>query len=380
MAPLTEPEPNRHAGRLLSSPMHLYDRQQTQRTRPLGALTAVDLFCGSGGLTRGLKDAGFGVLGAVEVDDLAVETYRDNHPEVFVWKADIRDIGGEEILDRLGLGVGELDLLAGCPPCQGFSTMTTLNGGRSVADPRNDLVLEYGRLVQELRPRAILMENVPRLAQDERMERLIRLLEECGYPAGEGHRVLNAVDYGVPQRRKRLVLMAGRAGAIPHGPVVPQRMTVRQAISFLPLPGRSGDPLHDLPERRSERVRYLIRAIPRDGGSRADLGEDRQLACHTGFDGFKDVYGRMWWDRPAPTITGGCFNPSKGRFLHPHQDRNITLREAALLQSFPVDYRFSLSRGKQGAAGLIGNAFPPRFGQAHARAIAAALLEADPAH
>lgn len=342
-------------------------------------LTAIDLFSGAGGLTQGLKSAGFDVLAAVEIDDLAVETYKHNHPEISVLHQDIRQITGDEILEQLGLHVGQLDLLAGCPPCQGFSTMTTLNGSKRVSDPRNDLVLEFGRLVREIRPKAVLMENVPRLALDERMERLMELLEECGYPVRNSYRVLNAVDYGVPQRRKRLVLMTGMASPISHSPAIPQRRTVRQAISSLPMPGQSGDPLHDLPERRSERVREVIRSIPRNGGSRSDLGPDRQLSCHTGFNGFKDVYGRMWWDRPAPTITGGCFNPSKGRFLHPHQDRNITLREAALLQSFPINYRFSLSRGKQGAAGMIGNAFPPRFGEAHGRAIIAALDGSSPA-
>lgn len=338
-------------------------------------LTAIDLFSGAGGLTQGLKDAGFDVVGAVEIDELAVETYRLNHPEVLVWHRDIRTIDGEQLLAGLGLKVGQLDLLAGCPPCQGFSTMTTLNGGREIEDDRNDLVLEYGRLVQELQPRAVLMENVPRLASDERMETLVTLLEACGYPARRGYRVLNAADYGVPQRRKRLLLMAAKAGPIADAAASSQRLTVRDAISCLPPAGRSGDPLHDLPERRSEIVRELIRAVPRDGGSRGDLGDEWQLACHTGFDGFKDVYGRMWWDRPSPTITSGCFNPSKGRFLHPELNRNITLREAALLQSFPIDYRFSLSRGKQGAAGLIGNAFPPRFGATHGRAIADALRQ-----
>jgi DNA (cytosine-5)-methyltransferase 1 len=136
---------------------------------------------------------------------------------------------------------------------------------------------------------------------------------------------------------------------------------VRDAIGSLPAPGASGDPLHDLAEARSDRVRRLIAAVPADGGSRKDLDAEFTLPCHARLRGFFDVYGRMRWSEVAPTITGGCVNPSKGRFLHPDQDRAITLREAALLQSFPADYAFSMRRGKYAAAALIGNALPPEF-------------------
>jgi DNA (cytosine-5)-methyltransferase 1 len=125
------------------------------------------------------------------------------------------------------------------------------------------------------------------------------------------------------------------------------------------------DPLHDFPETRSERVKALIRLIPRDGGSRMDLGDEHQLDCHRRCDGFSDVYGRMAWNKVSPTITGGCCNPSKGRFLHPTRDRNITLREAALLQTFPPSYFFSLRRGKFATAQMIGNALPPEFIRRH---------------
>jgi DNA (cytosine-5)-methyltransferase 1 len=128
-----------------------------------------------------------------------------------------------------------------------------------------------------------------------------------------------------------------------------------------------------VPENRTAAVRARIARIPKNGGSRADLGASEQLPCHQKSDGFKDIYGRMAWDKPAPTITGGCHNPSKGRFLHPEHDRAITLREAALLQGFPPDYHFSLARGKQAAAAMIGNALPPDFVAAHARQLASAL-------
>lgn len=340
-------------------------------------LQAVDLFCGAGGLTVGLTQAGFTVIGAVEIDELACDTYADNHPGVRLWRKDIREVTGAEMLMALGLRAGQLDLLAGCPPCQGFSTMRTLNGRRDVTEPRNDLIREYGRLVSELHPRAVLMENVPGLASDERFTELVDLLQNLGYDARGRHRVLNAADYGVPQNRRRLVLVAvrGTAASAAEPPAGPKR-TVRDTIAGLPAPGGSGDPLHDVPERRSARVADLIRRVPKDGGSRKDL--QTQLECHVDFDGFKDVYGRMRWDRPAPTITGGCHNPSKGRFLHPEQDRAITLREAALLQGFPPGYSFRLDRGKLAAALMIGNALPPAFVSAHAAPLAVQLAAVPP--
>ncbi len=169
-------------------------------------------------------------------------------------------------------------------------------------------------------------------------------------------------------------MLAGRSGVVPFAEQTAPRKTVRDAIAALRRPGRSGDQLHDLPENRSSRIRDLIRAVPADGGGRLDLPENLTLDCHQETTGFTDVYGRMAWDEVAPTITGGCINPSKGRFLHPVQDRAITLREAALLQSFPPSYRFALSRGKYAVAALIGNALPPRFVRAHAREVAKYLL------
>lgn len=323
---------------------------------------AVDLFAGCGGLTLGLKRARFRVVGAVEIDDLAVETYRMNHPSVAnIWERDIREVSGIEILSSLGIERGELDLLAGCPPCQGFSSMTTLNGSRTVDDPRNDLVYEYSRLVSEILPRAVLLENVPGLATNPRMEKLIEDLEGLGFDVNDSWRVLDSAHFGIPQRRRRLVMMAARGGAVVFAPPTAEVVTVRDAIGGLSKAGRSGDPLHDLTENRTSRIQNLIRAIPKDGGSRNSLGKDNQLECHKRSDGFKDVYGRMSWDKPAPTITSGCQSPSKGRFIHPFENRTISLREAAILQGFPDDYRFSMRNGKLAVAQMVGNAVPPAF-------------------
>lgn len=318
-------------------------------------------------MTVGLKRAGFQVVGAVEIDPLACETYAANHPDVHLWKTDIRKLEAADVLDHLKLEPGGLGLVAGCPPCQGFSAITTLNGKLQVDDDRNDLVLEYGRFVRELRPRAVLMENVPGLASDPRMDVLCDLLEDLGYPVRQGLKVLNAANYGVPQRRRRLVMLAAHGAVLTFAPKRSEVLTVRDAIEGMPNAGTSGDPLHDFPEKRSAAVMARIYATPEDGGSRSDLGPEAQLECHKNSDGFKDIYGRMSWGKPAPTITGGCVNPSKGRFLHPCENRSITLREAALLQGFDRDYSFSLSRGKFAAAAMIGNALPPAFVEAHAR-------------
>lgn len=330
---------------------------------------AIDLFSGCGGLTLGLRQAGFTVIGAVEVDPLAVETYKANHKRVHVWTKDICDLSVDEILTKFNLEPGELDLVAGCPPCQGFSTMTTLNGKYERNDARNDLVFQYLRIVQGLRPKAVMMENVPDLMKDGRSITLKRELEALGYVCKMD--VHDASKFGVPQRRRRFVLVAGHGQEIAFAKEVKGRRTVKQAFAKLRRP--KTDVLHNLPYRPSPAVLERIRLTPKDGGSRTDLGKQYQLACHKKSDGFKDVYGRMAWKKPAPTITGGCFNPSKGRFLHPEEHRPISMREAALLQTFPPTYRFSLKRGKTGIAQMIGNALPPEFIRRHAAQIEAAL-------
>jgi DNA (cytosine-5)-methyltransferase 1 len=229
-------------------------------------------------------------------------------------------------------------------------------------------VLQFERFASHFFPKAILMENVAGLARDKRLASLARHLRTLGYEVD--WRIIDAADFGVPQRRRRLVLMGSRVEPPDFPSPSETRKTVRDAIGAIRPPGSSRDPLHDIVEHRSEKVRNLISRIPKDGGSRASLGPEGQLDCHRSFDGFHDVYGRMSWDDVSPTITSGCVNPSKGRFLHPEQDRAITLREAALLQGFPKRYKFSLRKGKFAAAEMIGNALPPPFVEAHARVLA----------
>lgn len=342
----------------------------------MGEPKAIDLFAGAGGLTQGLKDAGFSVVAAVEIDPLAAKTYSINHRGVRLFEEDINSLNPAVMMKELGLKRGALDLLAGCPPCQGFSRMRNLNGGRRVRDPeKKDLVLRFLVYIEAFWPKVVMMENVPGLEKDVRFRSLKSSLRSLGYSIVLSE-VRDAQNCGVPQRRRRLILIASRIGAFEIEEPSLRKSTVREAIGHLPKAGTSGDPLHDMPEKRIPKVAAMIRDIPKNGGSRGDLPADRQLPCHQSFKGFKDVYGRMAWDDVAPTITGGCFNPSKGRFLHPEENRAITMREAAILQTFPETYIFPPPLNKQAIGLMIGNALPPKFIRHHAQEIRKTLSHA----
>jgi len=307
------------------------------------------------------------VQAAVEIDSKAQETYRLNHPEVKLYSTDIRALDASAVLHDIGLRPRELDLLAGCPPCQGFSRLRTKNKKIIADDDRNELISDFMRFVRVIMPKTVMLENVPALGTDARFTEVLRELSTLGYSFVVD--VLNAAEYAVPQRRKRLIMLASRVHSPKIAEVVVGRVTVRDALSSLERPKHSKDELHAMPEQRTQAVRTLIKRIPKDGGSRRDLGIKHQLGCHHRTNGFYDVYGRMAWDDVAPTITSGCHNPSKGRFLHPALNRNITLREASLLQGFPPDYRFDVRHGKEAIARMIGNALPPPFIEAHAIAL-----------
>ncbi|WP_333616971.1 DNA cytosine methyltransferase [Acinetobacter variabilis] len=340
------------------------------------SLTAIDLFCGAGGLTEGLKQAGFNVIAGVEINSIAAETYKLNHPEVKCFENDICLLSATELMDSLNLKKGELDLLAGCPPCQGFSTLRTRKKVLAHSDDRNELIFEYLRLVEELLPKSIMLENVPALAKDHRMFDFLEHIKKLGYLVTDNSvQVEDASDYGVPQRRKRMILKVSRIGDIPKVSKVEKKVTLREYFMLHKLKpvGESGDPLHDYNQKRSEKVLEIIKAIPKDGGSRKELPDHLVLECHKNRQGqFGDVYGRMKWDDVAPTITGGCTSPSKGRFLHPEEDRCITLREAALLQTFPLEYKFPLV-SQTSIALMIGNALPPELIRRHALALKSIL-------
>lgn len=326
--------------------------------------TAIDCFSGCGGLSEGLKKAGFSVVAGVEINPRAQEAHKLNHPTTKLY-SDIRSINPENMMSDLGIKRGDLHLLAGCPPCQGFSTMRTLNGSEKINDPRNKLIYDFVRLAIALEPKIILMENVPGLLKDRRFSEAKRRLKKAGYKwiMADIH---DASHFGVPQRRRRMIMMASRIGPVEDFVGITPRVTVRNVIGKLPHPAKSKNRLHKLHMNHSDVVMNRIKRIPKNGGSRAALGDD-QLACHKKFQGFRDVYGRMKWDDVAPTITRFCHNPSKGRFLHPEQDRAITIYEAMRLQSFPHTYKFPEHLSMSEIASLIGEALPPKFAEAQAR-------------
>jgi DNA (cytosine-5)-methyltransferase 1 len=181
-------------------------------------------------------------------------------------------------------------------------------------------------MVEELEPAAVFMENVPGIENDARFNAFIARLKELGY--GPMCKTPELSDYGVPQRRSRVVVLAGKGFLIPMPRPRRTNRCVRTAIGDLPKPAQSRNPLHNHVTQHDDQALERIRAVPRDGGSRQGWPEELRLRCHDDCDGFKDVYGRMAWDEPAPTITGGCINASKGRFIHSEQDRAITLFKA----------------------------------------------------
>lgn len=330
-------------------------------------LNAIDLFAGCGGLTQGMHDAGFHTRVAVELEAVAADAYKLNHPDTHVIQKDIRKINIEEIKEFLG---GEpLHLLAGCPPCQGFSSVRRLNKKQSVRDKRNNLVLEYFRMVKELKPLTIMMENVPGLKDYYLFKDIVKELDALGYnPKVE---IVNVREYGVPQSRRRLVMVGSLLGDVNIAKPKVKKVTVRDAIFSLETPEKTKDPLHKIVARHTPAVTERIRLTPKNGGSWKDLPKKYILDCHKKDGvGFNDVYGRLRWDDYSTTITGGCLNPSKGRFLHPEQDRVLTPREAALLQSFPSNYKLPTDIPKQALALLIGNALPPKFSYYQSKNIA----------
>lgn len=334
--------------------------------------TAIDLFSGCGGLTQGLKNAGFKVLLGCEIRPEARDAYAMNHSDVVLF-SDVRKLHGAEVLERLCLSPGELDLLAACPPCQGFSSMRTRNK-EVAADPRNELIFEVARLITELRPKAVLIENVPRLLKDERFQAFKAMLAN-EYLFTEG--VLDAKDFSVPQRRKRMILIGSRIGQIELPTKKRKVVTVNDAIGELPHPDSNHRrPLHRVRQKFTDKVMERIVTVNHD---RSELPDHLVLECHRRCPhGFRDVYGRMDGLSVAPTMTRSSYNPSKGRFIHPSQDRGLTIHEIMLLQGFPPSYKLPKAIGIVKLGSLLGEAFPPPMAEAQASMIYKHLTQTSP--
>lgn len=332
-----------------------------------GRPTAVDLFSGCGGGSIGLVRAGFELVGAIDLDRDAAQSYESILGLAPVVD-DIRAVSAADITSE-----SEVTLLLGCPPCQSFSDLRRGLERTAQDRIRDRLPDEYIRLVADLNPDYVAFENVPGFARGPALRWLLQSLRRIGYRLDWG--VVNAADYGVPQYRRRLIVLGGRrrAARLPaasHGAGTGRRhITVREAIASLPrlASGEASehDPMHRA-RRHTPTVLERLRHIP-VGGSRHDIPEELRPQCHRGHTGHNDAYGRMRWDRPAPTLTSGCTNLTRGRFAHPQQDRAITAREALALQGFPDEVVLVGAAGS--VARQIGNAVPPQLTAALGRAI-----------
>jgi len=338
-------------------------------------VSAVDLFCGAGGLTHGLLQAGIKVEAGIDIDAQAEHAFIVNNPGVAFLKWDLGRKNFPSI--RKLFSEGKYRLLAGCAPCQPFSKLT-----RAIEKHQYwDLLDNFGRFVEGIRPELVTMENVPELADrgHEVFDRFVRRLKRIGYCVDWD--IVKCEQYGVPQARRRLVLLASLLGEItvPEGNYrhPSQWKTVRQTIGDLP-PLEAGetdprDPLHAASQLSPLNLRR-IRATSHDGGTRHDWPDELVLDCHRKKSGerYHSIYGRMWWDKPAPTMTTLCTGIGNGRFGHPEQDRSITLREAALFQSFPRSYEFwptDQKINRKAIGRMIGNAVPPKLAKALGQAI-----------
>lgn len=366
--------------------------------RKLNKIKAIDLFSGAGGFSLAALDLGIEILAAIELDKDACDTYSKNlihkrENSIKLLNKDIMTISPDKLMDNLQLKEKDLDLIIGGPPCQGFSSHRIKNAG--VNDPRNELLIRYYDFVKIFQPKMFLVENVPGLLWEKHKDYLNNfkmLAANSGYNI-VGPLKLNAKDYGVPQNRNRVFILGLRddisisEGDWPPSPThfkykkpywinaseifekptpsIIEKITavlgqdVAQKLKFKnTLKENKSDP-NNIHMNHAD---YMIErfSLTPINGSREDV--DFRLPCHSnGYVGHKDVYGRIRLSLPGPTITTGCFNPSKGRFLHPWDNHGITVRQAARFQTFPDDYIFSggiISQGKQ-----VGNAVPVNLGK-----------------
>lgn len=330
----------------------------------------IDLFAGAGGFSLAARKAGLRVRLAIELDRHAVSTYRANlcdgkRPTRLI-EGDISTMDAGAVRDSVFRPGERCDLVLGGPPCQGFSMHRIKDAG--VGDRRNDLVNVYFDFVKAFRPRAFLMENVPGMLQPRHAPHLAsirRHAAEAGYRLFDPV-ILDARDFGVPQRRKRVFLLGVEGGVDVEGLEWPPKPThgreggrpwVPCSAAFA-SPALSGDP-NDLHMRHNDELVEAFARTPPNGGSRSSSG--RVLDCHKEHDGHSDVYGRIDPSQPAPTMTTACINPSKGRFVHPTLNHGITVRQAARIQTFPDDFVFH--GGLMAAGQQVGNAVPVAMGE-----------------
>lgn len=354
-------------------------------------LNAIDLFAGAGGFSLAARQAGVNIVFAVENEKWSAETYRKNlcrkvaGNKPILYQEDIRKLVPEDLKSK-HFDSKDCDIVLGGPPCQGFSSHRLYDN--TVTDRRNKLIHQYFSFVKVLRPSLFLMENVPGMLWDRHKRHL-----DAFYRNGKRAHynllppiVLDARDYGVPQRRKRVFILGvrkdlgldlsaiswppppthGSAKAIERNP----RLSLWEACASAFAPPRSKDDPNDVRMKHTKALTDVFASTPKRGGR---LDSNRMLRCHKNHVGHKDVYGRIDSRLPAPTMTTACFNPSKGRFVHPTRNHGITIRQAARIQTFPEKFKFS---GGLTASGVqVGNAVPIRLGKVLIKHLAGYLVK-----
>ncbi|MDU5657369.1 MAG: DNA cytosine methyltransferase [Negativicoccus succinicivorans] len=326
---------------------------------------AIDLFCGIGGLTCGLEKSGINVVAGCDFDETCEYSYTYNNNAKFIHK-NIEDVTAREI-GKLLSGY-DIKILAGCAPCQPFSMHQKDKYNRKKHKDWS-LLYQFARLVDELKPDIVSMENVPELSKEQVFNDFINTLKKCNYYIN--YQIVDAANYGVPQRRKRLLLIASKKIKIKFiEPTHKIPVTVRDAIYGLPKIGagekNKDDNLHIASSLSRKNLQRIQHSIP--GGTWRDWPQSLILDCHKKSTGrsYSSVYGRMKWDDVAPTITTQFTGYGTGRFGHPEQDRALTLREGAILQTFPKSYSFVPDNDEvvlKNISRHIGNAVPPRLGE-----------------
>lgn len=339
-------------------------------------LKAVDFFCGAGGVTRGFKDAGINVLAGIDIDDACEKTYQNNNDGAIFLNKDIATYSPEELQNELGIKPNDDNLIfVGCSPCQYY---TYLNTSKQKSEKSKMLLEEFQRFVAFFQPGYIFIENVPGLEKkaESPLKRFKEYLKANGYSFSD--KVINAKYFGVPQNRRRYVMIASRINKveIPEPNKKRPLVTVKDAIGntaiYKPVPAGNKDNtdfLHSTANIKDINLKRLENTS-KDGGSRTEWAhiEDLQLNCYKTHAGHTDGYGRMAWNKVSPTITTKFNSISNGRYGHPEQNRAISLREGATLQSFPVEYKFYASN-MGNIARMIGNAVPPNLACSIANAI-----------